>query len=478
MSLLRQVAHNTALQFSGKIIGTALGFFVALMMFRYLGDERYGNFNTTISYLQLFGIIMDLGLYVVLLKHINSVENKTGRLQDNIFTLRIVTATIFLAVAIATVWFIPQYPLIVQWGVVVVAANFFFITMNQLFQAIFQQHRAMGWVAIAEVMSKVTLFGSTVSVIYLFQAGLLSILAAIVLAGGVQTLILWLASRRYTRLHAAFELPVWKRIMRESWPIAIAIALNLIYFKSDTIILSIYHSQTTVGIYGVPYKMLEVLISLPVMIVGLIMPVFSLQYEQHDQAGFAKLYQRSINLLWIMAAPMIVGGWLLAQPLMLLIAGDNYTSDPTVLGHLFRILIFAVAAIFIGTLTGYVVVAINKQRTIIAGYAFVAVTALTGYLWFIPQYSYFGAAWVTVYSETAMMLIAIAVIYRATKVLPSLAGLLRITLAAGIMGVGVYWMQSWPLLIVMVLGASLYAVVLLAVKGITADELKTVLKHG
>ena len=107
--------------------------------------------------------------------------------------------------------------------------------MNQLFQAIFQQHRAMGWVAIAEVMSKVTLFGSTVSVIYLFQAGLLSILAAIVLAGGVQTLILWLASRRYVQLHAAFELPVWKRIMGKL--ASTAIALNLIYFKSDTIIL-------------------------------------------------------------------------------------------------------------------------------------------------------------------------------------------------------------------------------------------------
>ena len=224
--------------------------------------------------------------------------------------------------------------------------------------------------------------------------------------------------------------------------------------------------------------MLEVLISLPVMVVGLIMPVLSLQYEQHDQAGFTKLYQRSVNLLWIMAAPMIVGGWLLAQPLMLLIAGPNYTSDPVVLGQLFRILIFAVAAIFIGTLTGYVVVAVNKQRTIIAGYAFVAVTAFTGYLWLIPQYSYFGAAWVTVYSETAMMLIAIAVIYQATKALPSLAGLLRITLAASIMGVGVYWMQSWPLLLVIALGTLLYATALLAVKGITADELKTVLKHG
>lgn len=473
MSLLRQVAHNTALQFTGKMIGTAIGLVVALITFRHLGDEGTGNMNTAMSYVQLFGIVMDLGLYVVLLKHIRSSENADGTLQNNIFSFRAVTAVLFLLIAISSVWLVPQYPSIVQWGVLVIAANFFFITMNQLFQAIFQHHLAMGWVAIAEVASKVTLLGSTATVIYVLQENVLFILGAIVISGAVQSLILWLASRRYAKLRWAFDFTIWKRVLNESWPIAVAIALNLIYFKAGTIVLSIFHSQATVGNYGVPFKMLEVLITLPAMVVGLLMPILSQRFTQHDLAGFTQLYQRAINLLWIMAAPLVVGGWFLAQPLMLWLAGDEFTDDPAILGQLFRILIVAVAAIYLGTLSGYAVVVINKQRAIIAGYAFVAVTALIGYLWFIPPYSYFGAAWVTVYSEIAMVVIAGYIIYRATKALPAVLGLARITCAVAVMGAGVYYMQHWPLLLVLVASAMLYVGALLLVKGITIDELKT-----
>jgi O-antigen/teichoic acid export membrane protein len=477
MSLLRSVARNTALQASGKAIGTALGFVVATVLFRYLKDELYGNYTTAMSYLQLFGIVMDLGLYVVLLKHISSADNADGKLQNNIFTFRAVSAIGLLMIAVGSVWFIPAYPLVVKWAVVVLAVNFFCITMNQLFQAIFQQHLAMHWVAISEVTSKIVLFVSTLTVVYLTEANVLAIMGTVVLSGAVQTLLLWIASRRYAKLKLAFDFAIWKRVLSESWPIAIAIALNLIYFKSDTIILSIFHSQQTVGIYGVPYKMLEVLITLPAMVVGLLMPILSQHYQAKDFPAFAQLYQRSINLLWMLGAPMVLGGMVLAQPFMQLLAGDEFTSDPAVLGALFRILILAVGAIYVGTLTGYVVVAVDRQKSIIFAYAFVAVTALAGYLLLIPRYSYFGAAWVTVYSETMMLLISLVVIYRATRALPAFGGLLRISLAAVIMAIGVYLVQAWPLWMSLLIGAMLYVGALLVVKGITPEEIKTILRR-
>jgi len=110
-----------------------------------------------------------------------------------------------------------------------------------------------------------------------------------------------------------------------------------------------------------------------------------------------------------------------------------------------------------------------------ASAAFVAVTALVGYLWLIPKYSYFGAAWVTVYSELMIVAIAAWIIYKTTKALPSWVGLLRITGAVLIMGIGVYYMQAWPLLLVIPLSATLYIGALLLVKGVTVVELKTTL---
>lgn len=475
MSLLRQVAHNTAFQVIGKTVGTAFGFIATVIVLRYLGDEKYGNFTTAMTYLQLFGIVMDLGLYVVLLKYIGTEKNVEGRLFQNIFTLRLVTAMVFLLIACSSVWFIASYPTIVKWAVLVVATNFLFITVNQLFLGVYQHQLATARVAIAEISSKVVLLLITLVVVYILHGGLLLVMFALVMSGFVQTFILASGLQRFTHLRLAFDLSIWRDVFKESWPIAVAIALNLIYFKSDTLILALYYPQAVVGIYGAPYKILEVLITIPAMIVGLLMPVLGKNYTSGTMEKFHTLYRRAMHLLALLALPMVVGAMILAQPIMLLIAGREFTSKPEVLGQLLSILIIAVGMIFIGTFTGYVVVIINRQRSILFGYGFIALTALIGYLLFIPAYSYYGAAWVTVYAETSMMLIASVLIYRVTGARPDVSGLLKIIFASVVMGLLLMWLRDVALWFLIPLASLVYGATLIAIRGITIAELKTVL---
>ncbi len=476
MSLLQKVAYNTVLQLLGKGGGTALGFIASLIMFRYLEDEKFGNYTTAITYLQLFGIVMDLGLYVVLLKYIGTAKNQSGRLWHNIFTMRLCVAVFFLIIACISVWFIPTYPAIVKLGVLVLAVNFLCISLNQLLLGVYQSAFAIARVAVAEIIGKSVLLLTLLAVVYLWHGSLLLVMAAVVTGAVVQMIVLLSGLRRHTTLKLAFDFSVWRQLFKESWPIALAIALNLIYFKADTLILAFYHSQTIVGIYGAPYKMLEVLISIPAMISGLLLPVLSEHFAAGHQEKFEQLYQRSLNFLLMFALPMVIGTMVLAQPIMLAIAGEDFTSQPAVLGKLLRILIVAAGMIFVGTLTGYVVVVINRQRNILFGYGFVAITALLGYLIFIPPYSYYGAAWVTVYSETMMTLIAGWLIYRFTGARPGLIVPLKILFASTLMGITVWWLRDWPIWLIIPAGAIIYGVVLLASRGITLAEIKSVLK--
>lgn len=475
MSLLRKVAHNTALQLVGKIVGTILGFGATVLLLRYLGDEKYGNFTTAMVYLQLFGILMDLGLYIVLLKHIASEAKHSIVVVNNIITLRLVTAVVFLIVACSVVWLIPEYPLIVKWSVMVVAANFFFITMNQLFMGIYQKYLAMGWVALAEVVGKVVLFVSTLVVIYVLHGDLLSIMVTVVLGGGINFLMLWFGLRKYTRISLAFNLNIWKKLLQESWPVALSIGLNLIYFKADTIFLAKFYPQYVVGIYGAPYKMLEVMITLPAMIVGLVMPMLSRFYEAKQSTEFKDLYQKAINGLAMIAIPMVVGTQFIAHPLMTLAAGEKFTDNIADLGNLLQILIIAVGMIFIGTLTGYLVVVVNKQRQMIWGYAFVAFTALAGYLYFIPKYSYYGAASVTVYSETMILLIGLWIVYRASGFLPSFSIIARITLASAVMGGILYLLQDLHFVWLIIIACIVYVPLLFIMRGISKAEIKSLM---
>lgn len=478
MSVMRKVAQNTALQLIGKVLGTALGFGATLILLRYLGDEKYGNFTTAMAYLQLFGILTDLGLYIVLLKHISSDENADGKLHNNIFTLRFLSAVFFLAMAIVLVWFIPSYPDIVKWSVVVVAVNFFFITMNQLFMGVYQKHFAMGKVALAEIAGKIVLFLATIAVVYVFKADLLAVMLTVVLGGVVNFGVLAIGVRKYEHIRLAFDMSVWKRIAKESWPIAISIALNLIYFKADTFILGLFRSQAEVGIYGAPYKMLEVIITLPAMIVGLMMPVLSKQYSSNKLEDFKHTYQQTFDFLIMMAMPLVIGVLPIAHQFMRMVAGEDFTSasNQADLGKILQILIVAVGVIFIGTLSGYLVVIVNKQRSMVWGYGAVAVTALCGYLYFIPRYSYFGAAAVTVFSEAAITVVGLYLVYRATKFFPSLRTTFKVLLASAIMG-GVVWLiNDWNSLLAIAIGCVVYPLALLAVKGVSIQQLKSFLQ--
>lgn len=479
MSFLRKVAHNTAIQLVGKIGGTILGFAATIILLRYLGDEKYGNFTTAIVYLQLFGILMDLGLYIVLLKYLGDEKTTSNRIVNNIITLRMVTAIVFLIIACSVVWFIPEYPEIVKWSVLVVAANFFFITMNQLLMGIYQKYLAMSWVALAEVISKVGLFLSTVFVVYILQGSVLVIMLTVVLSGGMNFTLLWLGLRKYTRIRLAFDLVVWKQLLQESWPVAISIGLNLIYFKADTILLAKFYPQYIVGIYGAPYKMLEVMITLPAMVVGLVMPMLSQAYTAQRTEEFTQLYQKAINGLAMIAIPMMVGTQFIAHPLMTMVAGEDFTNNLADLGNLLQILIIAVGVIFIGTLTGYVIVVVNRQRQMIWGYGFVAVTALVGYLYFIPKYSYYGAASVTVYSEVMILLIGLWIVHQASGVLPSFKIISRIIVAsvgmAGVLYLLSYLFTDLHFIWLMMIAITVYLSLLFLVRGISKAELKSLL---
>ena len=85
----------------------------------------------------------------------------------------------------------------------------------------------------------------------------------------------FLFARRYIKIGLRFDFAYWGKIIKTTWPIALSIVLTLIYFKIDTIFLSLMKPAADVGIYGVAYRVLEVLIFFPAIFSGIMMPLLS-----------------------------------------------------------------------------------------------------------------------------------------------------------------------------------------------------------
>jgi len=436
MRLYTRVAHNTIIQIIGKFISTALGVVAIAIMARYLGQAGFGEYTTIITFLSFFGIIADLGLTLVTVQMISCPGVDENKILNNLFSLRLVTAILFLGLAPLTIIFFP-YSGLVKLGVLITSLSFLCIALSQILVGLFQKKLRMDKVSIAEVVGRVILVVGVIFSVKL-NYGLPGIMVATVIASIINFIIHFIFSRAFTRIKLQFDFSLWKDIISKSWPLAITIVFNLIYLKADTLILSLIKPQSEVGIYGAAYKVIDVLITLPFMFAGIILPILTLSWAEKNIIQFKKVLQKSFDFMVILALPIIIGTQFVASEVMTMVAGKEFNISGSVL----KILIMATGAIFLGCMFSHAIIALGKQKKIIGVYIFTSITALAGYLFFIPKFSYIGAAWVTIYSELVIALAAIYYVWKYSKFLPSLKVFFRALAATAIMAIVLYIIPS------------------------------------
>ncbi|MBI5254479.1 oligosaccharide flippase family protein, partial [Candidatus Falkowbacteria bacterium] len=167
----------------------------------------------------------------------------------------------------------------------------------------------------------------------------------------------WFWGAKWLKLRPAFDWQIWKEIWHRSWPFALSISLNLIYLKGDTIILSLFRPQTEVGLYGATYRILDILTMIPTLIMGVALPVLT-RFWLENKKEFYVLMQKVFDVFLILAVPVILGTMLIADKVMVFVAGQEFFAA----GAILRVLIFAAGAILLNGLSGYAVVALNQQR--------------------------------------------------------------------------------------------------------------------
>ena len=465
MRLSTKVAYNTIIQIISKVIATALGLVAVAIMTRYLGREGFGQYTTIITFLSFFAIIADLGLTLVTVQMISHPGVNEHKILSNLLSLRLVSAVIFLGLAPLAVIFFPYDP-IIKLGVAVTALSFFFIALNQILVGLFQKNLRMDKVSIAEVVSRIVLVAGVVLVWY-FDLGLINIMVAAVIASAVNFLFHYLFSRQFVRIKLHFDFTVWSDIIKKSWPLALTIIFNVIYLKADTLILSLIKSQSDVGIYGATYKVIDVLITFPFMFAGIILPIMTARWAANNKDGFKNVLQKSFDVMVIIALPLVIGTQFVAKNIMVLVAGQDFAMS----GPILQILILAAGLIFFGCMFAHAIIAIDKQKKIIPAYIFTAVTAVIGYLIFIPKYSYFGAAWVTIYSEIAIGLASVYLVWKYARFLPNLKITGKALLASAIMAVALYLTADWNLFLVLSLAMLVYFTALYLFKGISKQDI-------
>lgn len=471
MSFARDVARNTIIQFAGKVLGTGFGLLTTAIILRYLHPAGYGHYTTVMAYLGFFSVVADLGLYLIVIRDLNKPGADPAFVIGNLLGLRWVSAGVILGAGALLVWLLP-YTGAEKTAIAIGTLSFVAVAATQLFVGLFQSRLAMGFVAAAELLGRMVLLGGTVAVVH-YHGTLNALLAVVVVGSAANLLLVWLSARRYVMLRPRYDRQYWRSTLRDTFPIALSIVLNLIYFRADTIILRFMKSSYDVGLYGAAYKVLEILNTFPIMFVGLLLPALGAAFSGNDRERFRHIYQRGFDLLLMAIVPLLIGGWMLAQPALVALGQAEYAPAAQVL----RLLLVAVAALFLNSLSGHTITIINRQRQMVWTYLGVAVVGLAVYLTLIPRWSFYGAAIGTIVTETLTAIVGYILVLRVMKFSLRLTLLPRLLAAGAAMGLVLYLLRGLNFWVLAPLGVAVYVAGLILVRAVTPAMVKEIISQ-
>ncbi len=458
------LAKNVLVHLTGKILSTILAVVTMGVLTRLLSPAGFGDFTLVLTFISIFAVLVDFGLTLTATQMISAPGANEEKILGNLLTLRIVSGALFLSLA-PLVGLLFPYTSVVQIGIGIAAISFLLNTTSNVLVGTFQKRLIIWQPTLAELVNRLAVLG--LLFLPFANLSLTSVLSIFVLGNVVQLLITFLFARRFVRLRAGYDTATMKEIIAQSWPIGISIFFNLLYLRGDVLFLSFYRDNVEIGLYGAAYKVIDVATTIPATFMGLVLPILVVSFATKNLATFKERMDQSFRFFTILAVGIAFGGVAIGIPLLEFIAGEEFTESGAVLA----ILAPVAGIIFYGNLFGHAIVAINKQKIMVLGYAFTALVTVIGYLIVIPLHGMWGAAWMTLVSEILITAITFTVVYKETGYLPKPWILIQSTLA-GLAMVAVLLNFDAHVMILFVLGSFVYLGSLVILGAIRKNDLR------
>ena len=449
-STRRLVASNTAVQVAGKAVTLVIGLASIAIVTRYLGPEDYGKFALALTYMQLFAVLADVGLFTIVVREISRDPSQTERLVGNTLTLRLVLAAGAIALAACLSLLLPYDP-DVRVAILLAGLPLLFGMLNSTFVTVLQARLRMGRAVVGDVIGR-ALALAAVGLVAALDLGFLAVMGTAAVGALATALVTMLLTRRLVPLRPRREPQVWRRLIVMALPLGVALAVNEIYFRADTLIISLYEPYEQVGLYTLAYRMLELTLVFGTVFLTTTFPLLS-QAVASDEPRARRTIQLSTDLFVALGAPLVAGGLVLAPALVELAAGSDFEDAATPL----RILLAAGALAWINGAFGYALIAKDRQLSAL----WLNLTALAFNvglnLLLVPRYGIVVAAVVTVASEVLILAGSYVLMRRYFDFFPAPRTLVPAVLAAAIMA-GLLWvLRDAPVLLLVPLGAAVYA---------------------
>lgn len=425
MNKLRRVMSNTAISLLGQAVTWTSTLFLTIAYARFLGDTKFGELYFAISFVLLIGFPLEFGFNQQLTRDVAQEPDKALRYLSNTLLIKGVLWLLLYSLILLICWLLGYSP---EERLLVAVCGFTLLStaMVNTFASLHYSFERVVFPVVGTILEKG--LSALVGILLLRQGAGVQVMAFVLLGGSLASLVwqaIWFFRLEGTNL--SIDQALIRSLIRTSIPFLIYGILGVIYYRLDTVLLSLMASPAVIGWYGAGYRLFDTLIFLPSLVISAIMyPVFS-KLSISSEVSLKVAIEKSMNFLLfcgipiatflIAAAPNIIG---------VLYHRPEFIHTIPVVQALAPGLVF----LYINSVLNTTLMSTNRERKITIMAAIALVFNLGLNLVLIPRYLHVGAAIVT--SLTELLLLCISLLFIPRHLLP--LGSLRVGFKALLAG--------------------------------------------
>jgi O-antigen/teichoic acid export membrane protein len=468
VSLASRTFRNTALVVGSRAVAKVATFVVVVLLWRHLADAEYGRFGAMIVYVSLAQLLADLGTQTVFVRDVARDRAAFDRYLGNLISVRLLLLVLSgLVLAGALRLLAPAlFPFTLGAFVLLITVSF-----SGLLRSAFYARGTLGYEVVAIIGEAAVLLGLTLyavdhraswdAFLWVYAA---SYLFTCLLVLGV-IFGIW-RERPSPRLDLAFL----RGVLRSGAPLALGFVITSVYAQVDVVLLQLFTNYRMVGWYVAANKYVDAIAWIPQTAMNTVFPALSLlSLSGKDRLALA--YEKSYRLLAVVGVPLAVGIALTAPSLVHAVRGYEQTIPAL------AILALSVVFLFLNNAFIYTLTAINRQADFTRLALGTLVVNVVLNLALIPPFGYIGASWAAVVTELALFLGGWWLLRRHLYGLRVVRSIARILVSGGVMGLAVLLLRAWPVVLLIVVAVAVYAVALVVLRAVDADEWK-IIRNG
>jgi O-antigen/teichoic acid export membrane protein len=453
---------------AGYAFGLLLALGSAPLIFRHLGVAEFGRYSAVLSLVTLAIGFSEGGLNAIALREWSTLAPDRRRVvMANLLGVRIGLTLIALAIAIAFAA-VAGYRAALIWGTAIAGVGLLVQTVQTLLASPLQAELRFGWATIADLLRQVALVAFIV-VLVLGGAGVVPLLAAQLPAGlAALALTVWLV-RRDVPLRPRFDASVWWPLVRDSLPYALAIALNIAYFRVAILYMSVAATDLETGYFAASFRIVEVLIAVPPVLLAAAFPILA-RAARDDAERFAYATRRVLEVALLVGGLGAVGLVLGARIAVDILAGSDYEAAVPIL----HIQAPAILATFVAVACSYPLLSLRRHREVLLATIVGMAVTLVALITLVGPLAGRGAAIATLTAEFAVAATLLVFLTRSHSGLRLPVATATWVLGAGAGAIGLARLSGLPDLAQVVLGVALYSGVLVLARRIPKELLEAV----